>query len=229
MATGFTNAKEFTGEGTELGGESRTTVIAAPRSGFHGAINNAAGLHCSQAPGSFEPPTLKEQEDQEMKDEGGKSLYENNHAMSSRIFEGQRSGEVYRLHPRPLTSFVPTGSGGRDQGTIPTFVDFNSAESVLDADETRRLAGWRSKSSLGAAGLGFGMFERGYTKDYDNYIVTQHVTSADQNGGHQIPLGIPIEQSNLWFADKNEAQESSFLHNNRDKETTSMREGRTRN
>ncbi|KAI7216018.1 hypothetical protein KC333_g5088 [Hortaea werneckii] len=219
-------------EGAELGEKSRTTVTATPRGGYYSAINSAAGWrweeNVSQATGSFTLPSPREQEDRKMMDGGEKSLYENTQAMSSGMFEDQKLGEVNRAQPQPLTYYIPTGNAGREQRPTQRFVDFNSAKSVLDADETHRLAVWRRNSSFGVAGFDPGTLGRGYTKDYDNHIVAQHVTYADQNGGHQTPFGIPKEQSNLWFADQSRTQESNFLHNNRDQEPYPVREGSTR-
>ncbi|KAI7549361.1 hypothetical protein KC331_g3838 [Hortaea werneckii] len=216
------------GEGAELGEKSGTTLTAAPRSGYHSVVNIATEK-VSRATGSFELPSPREQEDRKMMDGGEKSLYENTHAISSGMFEGRKPGELYRPQPQPLTYYIPTGNAGREQQPTPSFVDLNSANSVLDADETHRLAVWRRSSSLGVAGFDPGALGRGYTQDYDNHTVAQHVTYADQNGGHQIPFGIPMEQSNLWLADQSNMQESSFLHNIRDQEPNPMREGRTRN
>ncbi|KAI7160036.1 hypothetical protein KC316_g13134 [Hortaea werneckii] len=195
------------GEGVELGEKSRTTLTATPRRGYHSVVNNAAEWRwepqmVSRATGSFTLPSVREQEDRKMMDGGEQSLYDNNRAASSGVLEGQKPGEVYRPQPQPLTYYFPTGNGGREQRTNP---------------------------SWGVAGFDPGTLERGYTQDYDNHIVAQHVTYADQNGGHRIPFGIPMEQSNLWLADQSNMQESSFLHNIRDQEPNPMREGRTRN
>ncbi|KAI7235990.1 hypothetical protein KC330_g3972 [Hortaea werneckii] len=218
----------------ELGEKSRTTLTATPRGGDHSVVNNAAEWRwepqmVSRATGSFTLPSVREQEDRKMMGGGEQSLYDNNRAASSGVVEGQKPGEVYRPQPQPLTYYFPTGNGGREQRTNPRFVDFNSAKSVLDADEFHRLAVWRRNSSWGVAGFDPGTLGRGYTQDYDNHIVAQHVTYADQNCGHRIPFGIPMEQSNLWLADQSNMQESSFLHNIRDQEPNPMREGRTRN
>ncbi|KAI7312150.1 hypothetical protein KC315_g12094 [Hortaea werneckii] len=213
-------------EGSELGKKSLPNATAAPRGGYHSANNNAAGW---RATGSFALPSLREQEDRKMMDGGEKSLYENDRAASSGVLEGQKPGEVYRPQPQPLTYYIPTGNVGPEQRPTPGFVDFNSAKSVLDADEAHRLAVWRRNSRSGVAGFHPGTPGRGYTIDYDNHIFAQHVAYTDQNGGHQIPFGIPMVQSNLWFADQSRTQESSFLHNNRDQEPNPVHEGRTRN
>ncbi|KAI6841523.1 hypothetical protein KC340_g2484 [Hortaea werneckii] len=209
-------------QGAELGGDSRVTVTAAPRGGYHSATNNAAG-------GSFALPSLREQEDRKMMDGSEKSLNGNNRAASSGVLEGRKPGEVYRPQPQPLTYYIPTDYVRREQRPNPRFVDFNSAKSNLDADEAHRLAVWRHNSSLGVAGFDPGTPGRGYTIDYDNHMFAQDVAYADQNGEHQIPFGIPMEQSNMWFADQSRTQESSFLHNNRDQEPNPEHEGRTRN
>ncbi|KAI7151867.1 hypothetical protein KC349_g9287 [Hortaea werneckii] len=215
------------GEGAELGEKSGTTLTAAPRSGYHSVVNIATEK-VSRATGSFELPSPREQEDRKMMDGGEKSLYENTHAISSGMFEGRKPGELYRPQPQSLTYDIPTGNAGREQHPTPRFVDFNSANSVLDADETHRLAVWRRNSSWGVAGFDPGTLGRGYTKDYDNHIVAQHVAYAGQNGGHQIPFGTSVEQSNLWFADESRMQESSFLHDNRAQGMHPVREGHTR-
>ena len=117
----------------------------------------------------------------------------------------------------------------RDRRTVPRFADFNSAESVLDADETRRLAAWRRESTWGAAGFRSDAFWRGYTEVYDNHMVAQHVTYADQSGGHQMPFGISMGQSTLWLPDQNRMQQSVSPYINRDHQPTSVREGYTGN
>ncbi|KAI7180773.1 hypothetical protein KC343_g12947 [Hortaea werneckii] len=220
----------YRAEDSEPGEDSDATATPAPRGGNHGTISNAAGWQrVSQAARSFHVQSLREQEDREMMDVDERSLYKNDHAASSGIFEGQKPGEVYRPEPQPLTYYIPTGSSGREQRTIPRSVDFNSAESVLDADETRRLAAWRRESSWSAAGFRPDTFWRGYTKGYDNHMVAQHVTYLDQSGGHQIPWGISVEQSNLWLPNQNRMQQSVSSYNNRDKKPTSVREGYTGN
>ncbi|KAI7089325.1 hypothetical protein KC356_g2564 [Hortaea werneckii] len=195
-------------EDSEPRQDSSATVTPAPRGGYNGATNNAAGLHweplrVSQATEKFRLQSLNEQEDQEMMDVGDESLYKNGHAASSDIFEGQKPTEMYRPQPQPLTYYHPTGNGGREQRTIPRFVGFHNAESILDADETRRLAGWRRESSWGAAGLRSGTFWRGYIEDYDDYIAAQHLNYADLGSGQQFPMGTPVERSNLWLPDQN--------------------------
>ncbi|KAI6796438.1 hypothetical protein KC360_g5011 [Hortaea werneckii] len=164
--------------------DSSATVTPALQGAHHGAVNIAMGLHwepqrVSPATGRFHLQSLNEQKDQEMMDVGEESLYKNDHAASSGIFAGRKPGEMYRPHPQPLTYYIPTGNGGREQRTIPRFDGFHNAESILDADETRRLAGWRRESSWGVAGLSSGTFWRGYTKNYDDTIAAQHVNYAD--------------------------------------------------
>lgn len=165
-----------------------------------------------------------------MMDEREQSFYEDYHAASSGFLESQKPEEVYRPQPQSLAYYNPTANGGREQRIVPRFVDSNSAKSVLDADETHRLAVWRRNSNLGLGGLRSDTFGRAYTNDYDNHIVAQHAAYADQNGGYQIPLGIPSrEQSNLWLPDQNRTQESASPQNNRHQRPNSVREGRTRN
>ncbi|KAI6893878.1 hypothetical protein KC318_g2530 [Hortaea werneckii] len=234
LAAAATLVSMHRGEGAELGEKSRTMVTAAPRGGYHSAINNASGRRwepqtVSQATDSFALPSLREQKDRKMMDGGEKSLYENNRAASSGVLEGQKPGEGYMPQPQPPTYYTPTSHAGHEQRPTPRFVDFNSAKSVLDADKTHRLAVWRRNSSLGVAGFDHGTLGRSYTEDYDNRIFAQHFTYADQNGGHQIPFGTPVEQSNLWFADQSRTQESSFLQKNRDQEPNPVREGPPRN
>ncbi|KAI7186231.1 hypothetical protein KC363_g6718 [Hortaea werneckii] len=147
--------------------DSSATVTPALQGAHHGAVNIAMGLHwepqrVSPATGRFHLQSLNEQKDQEMMDVGEESLYKNDHAASS---------APDLLHPN--------GQGGREQRTIPRFDGFHNAESILDADETRRLAGWRRESSWGVAGLSSGTFWRGYTKNYDDTIAAQHVNYAD--------------------------------------------------
>lgn len=220
-------ANRFIAEDSEPGEDSDATATPAPRGGNHGTITNAERF--SQATGSFQVQSVREQEDREMMDVDEQNLYKNDHAASSSSFEGQKPGEMYRQQPQALTYYIPNGSRGREQRTIPRSVDFNSAESVLDADETRRLAAWRRESSWGAAGFRPDTFWRGYTEGYDNHMVVQHVTYTDQSGGHQIPLGISMGQSNLWLPDQNRMQQSVSSYNSRDQKPTSMREGYTGN
>ncbi|KAI6843984.1 hypothetical protein KC340_g1795 [Hortaea werneckii] len=220
-------------EGPEPGEESSATVTPALRGAHHGAVNNAMGLHWepqrfSQATGSLEVHSMRQQQDREMMDVGETGVYKNDHAEPSGIFEGQKPGEVYRPQPQPLTYYIPTGNGGREQRTIPRFVGFHNAESILDADETRRFAGWRRESSWGAAGLRSGAFWRGNTKDYDDYIAAQHVNYADLGSGQQFPMGIPVERSNLWLPDQIRTQQSVSSCNNRYQGPNSVREGCTR-
>ncbi|KAI7281973.1 hypothetical protein KC345_g3797 [Hortaea werneckii] len=219
-------------ENSEPGEDGVAIGTPAPRGGYHGAIDNTASVRWEaqkfhQATGGFDLQSVREQEDREMMDVVEKSLYNNDYPASSGIFEGQKPGEVYRPQPQPLTYYIPTGSGGREQRTIPRFADFNSAESVLDADETRRLAVWRRESSWGAAGSCPYTFWRGYTEGYDNHMVAQRVTYADQGSGHQIPLGISMRQSTVWLPDQNRMQQSVSSYNNRDQNPTSVREGCT--
>ncbi|KAI7379247.1 hypothetical protein KC336_g19213 [Hortaea werneckii] len=221
-------------EDSEPRQDSSAIVTPAPQGGYHGAINNnAAGLHLepqrvSQATGSFQLQPLNEQKDHEMMDVGEEGLYKNGHAASSDIFAGQKPMEMYKPQPQPLTYYHPTGNGGREQRTIPRFVGFHNTESILDADETRRLAGWRRESSWGAAGLRSGTFWRGHIEDYENHMVAQHVTYEDQNVGQQFPMGISAERSNLWLPDQNRTQQSVSSYNARYQEPNSVREGCTR-
>ncbi|KAI6866840.1 hypothetical protein KC343_g13302 [Hortaea werneckii] len=220
-------------EDSEPGEDSSATVTPPPRGGYNGVTNNAAWRWEPQrsfpATGSFNIRSVREQEDREMMDVGEERLYKNDHPASSGIFEGQKPDEVYRPHSQPLTYYCPTGNGGREQRTVPRFADFNSAESVLDADETRRLAAWRRESTWGAAGFRSDAFWRGYTEVYDNHMVAQHVTYADQSGGHQMPFGISMGQSTLWLPDQNRMQQSVSPYINRDHQPTSVREGYTGN